>query len=560
MFFGIFSTYMPTYTCAITGESFALRPEDVDFSERMDVPVPNIHPDEMLRQAMACRNEWNLYHRSCDKTGEPMIAVYDKDVPFPVYKNDIWWGDSWDALEYGQDVDLKEPFSKQFKTLQNKVPREGVSVVRCENCDYNLHTRDSKNCYLCSLVAKSEDLHYCDWIIGKDCVDSHFVVHCELCYECVSLRDCYHCIMSQELFNCSDCFFSYQLRGCNNCIGCSNLANKSYYVFNKKVSQKEFEDIRDTILNGSYKTWKQGLEFYKKMWKTAKHRALHNVNCENVVGDVLLNCKNMWHSFEGYDGEDIAYSISFGEGSKDVYYSHSAGWEACELIYNSGVSRSSTDLLFCYYTFHSSSLSYCDSCSNCKDCFGCIGLKHKQYCILNKQYTKDEYEQFVPKIIEHMKQTGEWGNLGVWFTSYAYNQTAAHQYFPLTKEEALGRGYTWKEDANIQKQKNNISEKYKISDSINDIDNSVCKETLVCEKTGKPYKVMKSELEFYKKMNLPLPRFCPEARREQREERRNPYRLFKRTCDVSGKEIWTTFAPERSETIVSEDEYFKSIK
>jgi hypothetical protein len=32
----------------------------------------------------------------------------------------------------------------------------------------------------------------------------------------------------------------------------------------------------------------------------------------------------------------------------------------------------------------------------------------KQYCILNKQYTKEEYEELVPKIIEHMKKTGEW--------------------------------------------------------------------------------------------------------------------------------------------------------
>jgi hypothetical protein len=27
----------------------------------------------------------------------------------------------------------------------------------------------------------------------------------------------------------------------------------------------------------------------------------------------------------------------------------------------------------------------------------------KEYCILNKQYTKEEYEILVPKIIEHMK-------------------------------------------------------------------------------------------------------------------------------------------------------------
>lgn len=548
---------MTTHTCAITGNTFDLRPEDVAFSDRMGVPIPKISPEEMLRQGMACRNEWNLYRRTCDFTGEPMIAVYDKDVPFPVYKNDIWWSDQWDPLEYGQDLNLDKLFSKQFKELQNKVPREGVSVVRSENCDYNLHTRDSKNCYLCSLVADSEDLFYCDWIIAKDCVDSHFIVNGELCYECVSLRDCYNCVMSQELFNCNDCFFSYQLRGCNNCIGCSNLVNKSYYVFNKKVSKEAFEEVRDKIFNGSYTTWKQGIEFYKKMWKTAKHRALHNVNCENVVGDILQNCRNMWQTFQGYDGEDINHSVSFGAGSKDVWYCYSAGWGGSQLVYNSAVTRSSTDIRFCYYTFSSNNLTYCDSCSSCQDCFGCVGLKHKKYCILNKQYTKEEYFKLVPQIIKNMESEKTWGSIGSWFTTYAYNQTPAQYYFPLTEKEACSRGYDWKEEANKNGETGNKT--FKIPDSVNDADESLCKEILICEETGKSYKIMKSELAFYKKMKLPIPRLCPEARRKYRDNRRNPYKLFERNCSLSGEKIWSTFAPDRPEIVVSEKEYLKSL-
>ena len=47
------------------------------------------------------------------------------------------------------------------------------------------------------------------------------------------------------------------------------------------------------------------------------------------------------------------------------------------------------------------------------DCFGCVSIRNKKYCILNKQYTKEEYEELLPKIIAHMsempfisKQTG----------------------------------------------------------------------------------------------------------------------------------------------------------
>ena len=47
-------------------------------------------------------------------------------------------------------------------------------------------------------------------------------------------------------------------------------------------------------------------------------------------------------------------------------------------------------------------------CQNVANLFGCVGLKNKQYCILNKQYTKEEYETLVVRIIQQMQQTGEW--------------------------------------------------------------------------------------------------------------------------------------------------------
>ena len=33
-----------------------------------------------------------------------------------------------------------------------------------------------------------------------------------------------------------------------------------------------------------------------------------------------------------------------------------------------------------------------------------VKLKQKKYCILNKQYTKEEYEKLVPKIKKHMNE------------------------------------------------------------------------------------------------------------------------------------------------------------
>jgi len=57
----------------------------------------------------------------------------------------------------------------------------------------------------------------------------------------------------------------------------------------------------------------------------------------------------------------------------------------------------------------SSDLAYCDNCYSCKDCIGCVGLNKKRYCILNRQYSKEEYETLAATIIKQLRETGEWG-------------------------------------------------------------------------------------------------------------------------------------------------------
>lgn len=37
-------------------------------------------------------------------------------------------------------------------------------------------------------------------------------------------------------------------------------------------------------------------------------------------------------------------------------------------------------------------------CVQSKDCFGCVNLKRKQYCILNKQYTREKYFKLKEKL------------------------------------------------------------------------------------------------------------------------------------------------------------------
>lgn len=89
-------------------------------------------------------------------------------------------------------------------------------------------------------------------------------------------------------------------------------------------------------------------------------------------------------------------------------------------------------------------------CSASSNLFGCIGLRNKEYCIFNKQYTKEEYNALVPQIIEHMKKTGEWGKFfHPSLSPFGYNETVANEYFPVKNVQAYNDeglqdlGYQW---------------------------------------------------------------------------------------------------------------------
>jgi len=47
---------------------------------------------------------------------------------------------------------------------------------------------------------------------------------------------------------------------------------------------------------------------------------------------------------------------------------------------------------------------YCFNCHGCNNIFGCVGLRKKNYCIFNKQYSKEDYEKLRVKMIEHMEK------------------------------------------------------------------------------------------------------------------------------------------------------------
>lgn len=558
--------------CQNCHNEFIIEPEDFNFYEKIKVPPPTWCPDCRLVKRLAWRGERSLFKRKCNLCGTEKILMFPPESPYNVYCYPCWWSDQWDPMQYGQDYDFKKPFFAQFKELFSKVPRMGIIHQRVNvNSEYTNRASDNKNCYLIFAAADNENCSYGTSYWGaKDSMDCYNIHSCELCFECIDCYGCNHLSYSQECNGCVNSALLLNCKNCNDCFGCVNLRNKSYCFFNEQLTKDEYKNrlaqVNLNNRNDLKKIRTQFVEFSKKCIMPA----LVENHSVNVSGNWLDECKNVEVGFNCEKTEDGKYLFGI-MGAKDVM-DYTYWGKNSELIYEcSSIGYQCSSVCFsneCWDQLVRA--QYCVNCHSSSDLFGCVGLRKKQYCILNKQYTKEEYEKILPKIKEHMDALSYKDSLGreYYYGStlpldvhmFAYNETIAQELFPISKEEAKKQGYRWVDFA---------AKNYKITlkaddipDSIEKVDEQILKEVIGCAHAGKcnhqcteAFKITAGDLNFYKRMGIPIPQLCPNCRHFARLAQRTPIKLYDRTCAKCGKGIKTSYSPDRPEIVYCKECY-----
>lgn len=525
----------------------------------VNFPEPENCPDCRNQIRTANRNERFLYHRASDKSGKQVISIYPKEAPwgkpYTIYTQEEWNSDQWDPMEYGRDFDFNRGFFEQFAELQKDVPRIQLISIGCENSPYTTGTGYCKNCHLINSSEYCEECYYGKLLQNcKDSVDCTYLYNSELCYECFSVYKSYNCAFLSFSSNCSDCFFSENLTGCRNCFLCTNLSNKEFYFMNKPLDKAEYQK-RIAEFMGSHRYFEQAKKLLQRLRQEHIHKYSHIVNSENCTGDFVQDSRNCQHCFDVNESEDCR-NVWLGVQGKDVLDCSNV-YVKPQLFYEVLGSIEGYHNAFCTYVFHSSDILYSDQIYHCKNLFGCAGLRRKEYCVFNKQYKKEEYETVVPKIIEQMKKTGEWGQFfPPKFSSHAYNESLANEYYPLTKDQTQARGWNWRDDREAASYQ---GPEYDIPDHITDVKPEITDKILRCEVSGKPYKIMAQELVFYHKLKLPIPRKCPDQRYDDRLKLRNPRKIFDRICMKCSAPMKSTYTPNRPEKIYCEKCYQEAI-
>lgn len=507
------------------------------------------------RRRLCFRNDHCLYRRKSDASSKEIISVYSSDKPYKVYESEYWYGDGWDGEDFGREINFSRPFFEQLIELQLKVPRLALLNVNAQNSDYCNMTVGSKDCYLVFGGDFNEKCMYGTLSMrNNSCFDCDYVNDSQFCYMCSDSFACYSCIYTLDSSNCSDCAFVSDCIGCSECILSTNLVQQSYCIFNKQYSKEEYLQRKKELLNGSYLQMQINLKNFLELRGERIVKYAHLINCENSNGDYLKNCKNCKNVFDVSNSEDF-FNVCFGSKSKDCYYSGPVG-DGSELFYNTVAAMRATNVVGSYFVIDSSNIEYCENTYNSHDCFGCSGIRNKRYCILNKQYPKEEYEKLREQLIQHMRKTGEWGDfLPKQMASFGYNESTAQDYFPLSRGDALAQGFKWHDN----EEKNYEGDGPEIADNIHEINADILKRTLKCELSYKPFKLMLLELDFYKKMKLPIPRLCSEERSKYRKSLRNPRKLFQRKCQKCAQDLISTYSPDSSEKVYCEKCYLEVV-
>jgi len=552
-----------TKSCQNCKKDFTIEPEDFSFYEKMKVPPPTWCPECRMIRRFSFQNTWNLNWRNCEKCGDRMLSVYEPEAKMIVWCLDCWWSDAWDGSEYAMDYDPSHSFLEQVKELTSKTPFSTLQSehTTLKNSGYSNDIAWSKDCYLVFWADYCDNVFYSSILnnlkYSADCLRAQ---ESELCYEAVGINKCYQTFFSEECDACVDVWFSRNCYGCTDCIGCANLRGVSNCIFNVKYSKEEYiEKLKEFGLDSWNKLCKLK-KSAREFWLTKPKREYNgNSLNKNITGEYVFNSKNSKEMYICVGTEDCKWTqfITVKTAKDCMDYS---GWgNNSSRIYECiNVGENSDSVYFsCYCWLNCIDTQYSYWSMSGKNNFGCVNLKRKKYCILNKEYSKEEYEKLKDKIIEDMKKNPYIDKLGrefyygeffpLEFSKFSYNKSNAMRFFPKTKEEALKEGYDWSDK---------IDSVYQITiktdsllDTIKNVNENILNEVIECENCKRGYKIAKGELSLLHKINLPLPHECPKCRENKRFSRQNSPKLYKRICAKCEKEINTAFSPDRPEIV-----------
>lgn len=292
-----------------------------------------------------------------------------------------------------------EDFYTRYLRLIESLPRPPTKNMRSDgiewgdanyNCSNLIYSFDNANCqnglYL-----------YCSYL-AANCVDCSYAIESELCYQSVDLFKCYkvyfsnYCARLRESYYCYDCNDSHHL------FGCTHLNHKEYCIFNRQYSSDEYQKQVDELIKRLPQEILKTVDELIEQFPLTQTNVTRSENCH--YGNHVHYSKNVYFSFDATDNQDCGYLYD-SHHNQDCW--DSTWLLGSQLCYQCLESRSLYNCAFVNWSSNCRDSWFLNNCYNLKHCFGCVGLDNKEYCLLNRQLTPEEYHEIVERLKSEFK-------------------------------------------------------------------------------------------------------------------------------------------------------------
>lgn len=527
--------------------TFGIEEGDIEFLRMLRVPPSNYCPTCRRMRRMVHMGVNRLFKRPCQAPGhnETVISSFSEQCPFPVYDYKYFISDEFDPFSYGRVYEGGSPLEFLF-ALRALFPMPSFlnRDPSCINSEYSSGGRNTKNAYYASGCYGSEDIWYSNMAgDSRSVMDSRLIHSSELVYGSLKCEHLYKTSFAYFSSNCSDCTFIFDCKNCSDCFGCVNVRNGRYQVFNQQLSKEEYEAFIASVMPLSRSMIAELSERFWALVKSLPMNASHNIGSSNVSGVGIEFSQDLYDCVEAKNCQHMRY-VDSGLSHKDSMDVLFSGGYSHHLYGTINIGSHSSGVRF------SVSSKFCTDCEfifnskNLTNCFMCFGLQNKSYCILNTQYSEDEYYKIVDIIKSEMLTRGEYSDpLGFEFAAQAYNFSLSAIPYPLSSEEIKVLGGYSADEPDTNATGITVLKASDVPDVIDAVSDDILEEAIACSATGRPFRIVSTELAFYRRMKLPIPVVHPSVRLEDQYRMAQHGKTYKTTCVHCGTIIDSMFDP-----------------
>ena len=295
-------------------------------------------------------------------------------------------------------MDFKQ-FLEEYQKLRLRYPAVPTHSLKSESSDFGDYLYSCKDCYLGFDDASCQDcLCVFDSFKAVNCADCDYVQLSERLYECVDAFKCYNSAYLNFCARMYDSFFCWDCADCHNLFGCTHLKHKQYCIFNRQFSKEDYQKKVAELLKQSPEENLKELEKLIERYPVTQTNVTHAESCD--YGNHIHYSKNLYLCFDTVYSEDggYLYDSQYCKNSLDLIYCYK-----CELTYQANDSArlyNCHNMDYCSDTYDS---GFCFNCYGSDHLFGCVSLTRKKYHLLNKLYSKEEWQRLVDKVMGSFK-------------------------------------------------------------------------------------------------------------------------------------------------------------